>query len=141
MPEGTEQPIAYASRTLSGAERNYSHLDKEALAIILGIIKFHQYCYGRSFKIQSDHKPLMGILAENKQVPAMTAAQLQWWALILASYDYPLVYRPGKENGNADGLSRLPVDLDIRNGQSEAISWSGLLEENDDDPVDVMMME
>ena len=35
----------------------------------------------------------------------------------------------------------MPVDLDIRNGQSEAISWSGLVEENDDDPVDVMMME
>ena len=64
----------------------------------------------------------MGILAENKQIPAMTAARLQQWALILASYDYTLVYRPGKENGNADGLSRLPVDLDIRNGQSEAIS-------------------
>ena len=83
----------------------------------------------------------MGILAENKQIPAMTAARLQGWALILASYDYTLVYLPGKENGNADNLSRLPVDLDIRNGQSEAISWSGLVEENDDDPVDVMMME
>ena len=123
---------------MSVAERNYSHLDKEALAIIFGIKKFHQYCYGHSFKIQSDHKPLMGILAENKQIPAITAARLQWWALILASYDYTLVYQPGKENGNADGLSRLPVDLDIR---SEAISWSGLVEENDDDPVDVMMME
>ena len=87
MPRGTEQPIAYASRTLSVVERNYSHLDKEALAIIFGIKKFHQYCYGRSFKIQSDHKPLMGILAENKQIPAVTAARLQWWALILASYD------------------------------------------------------
>ena len=141
MPGGTEQPIAYASRTLSFAEHNYSHLDKEALAIIFGIKKFHQYCYSRSFKIKSDHKPLMGILAENKQIPAMTAARLQWWALILASYDYTLVYRPGKENGNADGLSCLPVDLDIRNGQSEAISWSGLVAENDDDPVDVMMME
>ena len=92
MPGGIEPPIAYASQTLSIAECNYSHLDKEALAILFGVKKFHQYCYGRPFKIQSDHKLLMGILAEDKQIPAMTAAHLQRWALILADYDYTLVY-------------------------------------------------
>ena len=97
------------------------------MAIIFGVKKFQQYCYDLPFKIQSDHKPLMGILAEDKQIPAMTAARLQRWALILAGYDYTLVYRPGKENGNADGLSRLPVDLDIINGQSETMGWSGLV--------------
>ena len=116
MPGGIERPIAYVSRTLSIAECNYSHLDKEALAIIFGVKKFHQYCYGHPFKIQSDHKPLIGILAEDKQIPAMTAARLQQWALILAGYDYTLVYRPCKENGRADGLSCLPTDLDIING-------------------------
>ena len=110
MPGGIEQPIAYASRTLRIAECNYSHLDKEALAIIFGVKKFHQYCYGRPCKIQSDHKPLIGILAEDKQIPAMTAAHLQRWALILAGYNCTLVYRPGKENGKAYGLSRLPTD-------------------------------
>ena len=91
MPGGIEQPTAYASQTLSTAECNYSNLDKEALAIIFGVNKFHQYCYGRPFKIQSDHKPLMGILAEDKQISAMTAARLQRWVLILAGYDYTLV--------------------------------------------------
>ena len=74
----------------------------------------------------------MGILAEDKQIPAMTAALLQHWALILAGYDYTLVYRPSKEKGNADGLSCLPVDLDIVNGQSETMGWSGLVEDEDD---------
>ena len=92
MPGGIEQPTAYASRTLSIAECNYSHLDKETLVIIFGVKKFHQYCYGHPFKIRSDHKPLMGILAEDKQIPAMTAARLQRWPLILAGYDHTLVY-------------------------------------------------
>ena len=81
---------------MSIAECNYSHLNKEALAIIFGVKKFQQYCYDLPFKIQSDHKPLMGILAEDKQIPAMTAARLQRWALILAGYDYTLVYRQVK---------------------------------------------
>ena len=58
MPDGTEQPIAFTSRSLSKAELNYAHLDKEGLAIVYGVKKFHQYLFGRSFTICSDHKPL-----------------------------------------------------------------------------------
>ena len=47
LADGLEHPIAYASRSLSPAERNYSHLDKEALAIIFGVTKFHQYVWPR----------------------------------------------------------------------------------------------
>ena len=132
--------LTYASRTLSIAECNYSHLDKEALAIIFGVEKFHQSVLLWS-SIQSDRKPLMGIKAEDKQIPAMTATCLQRWALILAGYVYILVYRSGKGNENADGLSRLPFDLDIINGQIETIDWSSLFEDEDDHFVDVMMIE
>ena len=55
---GTERPIGYMSRSLNGAERNYSTLEKEALAIIFGVKKFHQFLYGHSFTIKTDHKPL-----------------------------------------------------------------------------------
>ena len=48
-PDGTEKPIAYASRTLSQTERKYSQIDKEALAIVWAVIKFHQYVAGRRF--------------------------------------------------------------------------------------------
>ena len=46
--------IAYASRSLAPAE-NYSQIDKEALAVAFGVRHFHQYLYGRSFTIKSDH--------------------------------------------------------------------------------------
>ena len=51
MPDSSEQPIAYGSRTLSTSEQNYSQLEKEALAIIFGIKKFHKFLYGRPFYI------------------------------------------------------------------------------------------
>ena len=107
--KGTEQPISYASRTLSPAEKKYSQIDKEALAIIFGVTKFHQYLFGREFTIITDHKPLTHLFHPKKSVPQMASARLQRWALTLGAYSYSLQYRPGKENANADALSRLPL--------------------------------
>ncbi|XP_058012440.1 uncharacterized protein K02A2.6-like, partial [Ahaetulla prasina] len=59
LPNGTEAPIAYYSRTMSQAERNYSQLDREALAIVSGVKKFHEYVFGRDFEIVTDHRPLL----------------------------------------------------------------------------------
>ena len=58
MPDGGERPVAYASKSLSDAEKNYSQLDKEALAIVFGVRRFHQYLYGRKFTLITDHRPL-----------------------------------------------------------------------------------
>ena len=49
IEDGSERPIAYASRSLLVAERKYSQLDKEALAIVYGVKRFHQYVHGRMF--------------------------------------------------------------------------------------------
>ena len=109
MDDGTEQPISFASRSLSTAERNYAQLDKEALAIIFGVKRFHQYLYGRKFVIQSDHKPLQYLLGETRGIPQMASARVQRWALTLSAYDYTISYKPGAELANADALSRLPL--------------------------------
>ena len=52
-----EKPVVFASRSLSKAEKNYSHLEKEGLAVIFGVKHFHQYLYGCRFTILSDHQP------------------------------------------------------------------------------------
>ena len=55
-----ERPIAFYSRSLSDAETRYSQTDREALAVVTGVKKFHYFLAGRTFTIQSDHKPLLG---------------------------------------------------------------------------------
>lgn len=109
MEDNTERPIAFASRSLSPAEKNYSQLDKEALAIIVGVKKFHQYLYGRHFTILTDHKPLERVFHPDKMIPPMAAARIQRWALTLSAYDYTIQYKEGSQNANADALSRLPL--------------------------------
>ena len=63
MEDGSERPIAFASRTLTKSEKNYSQLEKEGLAMIFGVKKFHQYLYANNkpFYIVTDHKPLLGL--------------------------------------------------------------------------------
>ena len=73
-PDGSERPIAYASRTLSSSERNYVQVEKEALSLIFGLKRFHQYLYGCEFQILTDHKPLISILGSKSGVPPLAAA-------------------------------------------------------------------
>ena len=110
LPDGTDQPIAYASRTLSKSESNYAQVEKEALSLIFGIKKFHQYLYGRRFVMVTDHKPLLSILGPKHGIPPLAAARMQRWALLMSAYSYNIEFRPTASHGNADGLSRLPLD-------------------------------
>ena len=103
------KPIAFASCSLTPAEKKYSQLDKEGLAIVFGVKLFHQYLSVCSFVIYSDHKPLQHIFAEDRPIPAMASAHLQRWALTLSAYKYTMSYKPGAQHGNADLLSRLPL--------------------------------
>ena len=109
MDNGSEKPIAFASRSLAPAEKRYAQLDKEALAIVFGVKKFNQYLLGRKFTILSDHKPLEHLLNETRPVPPLASARIKRWALILGAYDYTIQYKPGTDHANADLLSRLPL--------------------------------
>ena len=110
--DGSEKPIAYASRTLSPAEKGYSQLEKEGLACVYGVKKFHEYLFGRMFFLYTDHKPLLGLLDEQKPIPAQASARIQRWALTLEMYQYHLKFKSSDKNANADALSRLPLTAD-----------------------------
>lgn len=106
----TERPVFFHSCTLNDTQKRYSNLEREALAIVVAVKKFHKYLFGRKFLIRTDHRCLEYIFNPGKGVPAMTAAKLQRWSLFLSSYDYELEYVAGSSIGNADGLSRNPVN-------------------------------
>jgi hypothetical protein len=109
MDDMSERPIAYASRSLSPAEKNYSQIDREALGIVWGVKRFHTYLYGRHFSLVTDHKPLLSIFHQEKGISATSAARMQRYALFLSWYDYDIAYKNTKMHGNADSLSRLPL--------------------------------
>lgn len=110
---GQEAPVAFASRTLGSAERNYSQLDKEGLAVVFGVSYFHRYIAGREVTIVTDHKPLLGIMGSTKLIPATLSPRMLRWCLLLSAYDYRLVFRPGHQHNNADALSRLPLSSTV----------------------------
>ena len=110
--ESNGNPIMVACRVLSKAEQNYSTTDRESLAIIYAIRKFHQYLAGTHFTILCDHKPLRTIFGEKTALPKLAASCLTRWAIELSGYDYNIEYKPGRENQLADALSRLPARVD-----------------------------
>lgn len=108
--DGRDLPIAAVSRKLTKSEVNLSTIDKEAVAVMFGIRKFHDYIYGRKFLIQSDSRVLSRILDENSEIPKHTASRLAHYAITLSGYNYKIRHKPGKENAAADALSRLPME-------------------------------
>ena len=81
--DGSERPIANTSKTLTSTQRGYSQIQKEALAIIFALNKFHQFLYGRTFILVTDHKPLIALFGPTKATPALAANRLARWALML----------------------------------------------------------
>lgn len=77
-----EKPIAFASRTLNKAEKNYSTIEKELLAVIWGTKQFRQYLYGQKFTIITDHKPLVYLYNF-----ANLSSRLMRWRLLMEEYD------------------------------------------------------
>lgn len=99
-----DKPIAYASKTLNNAEKNYSTIEKELLAIVWSIKHFRPYLFGRHFKILTDHRPLVYLFSLNEPSSRLTKFRLQ-----LEEYNFTVEYSPGKENCTADALSRITL--------------------------------
>lgn len=101
---GKDKPIAFASRTLSRSEENYSTIEKKLKAIIWACKYFRPYLFGNKFTLYTDHQPLTYIF--NMKDPS---SKLVRWRLYLEEFDFEIKYRKGTQNVVADGLSRIQI--------------------------------
>ncbi|XP_058448351.1 uncharacterized protein K02A2.6-like [Malaya genurostris] len=121
FPDGTIKAISDASRSLTPAETNYSQIEKEGLALIFAVTRFHRMIFGRSFILETDHKPLLSIFGSKKGIPVYTANRLQRWALTLLLYNFTIQYVRTESFGYADVLSRL-INNHIRPNEEYVIA-------------------
>jgi len=103
LQHNKEVVISYWSRQLTKAKRNYSVIEREALAAVSTIKEFYLYVYGFPFKLITDHNPLI-FIRSLKDV----GGRLSRWIMFLQQFNFEFQYRAGKEHSNDDALSRLP---------------------------------
>ncbi|RUS90003.1 hypothetical protein EGW08_002270 [Elysia chlorotica] len=96
-------PIEYASRSLTKTQQKWAQIEKETLAVVFGLERFHQYTYGRQVTIENDHKPLETIL--NKPL-GQAPKRLQNLMMRINRYSIKFQFVPGKDLKLADALSR-----------------------------------
>jgi transposase InsO family protein len=103
VQDGVERVIAYGSRTLNKAERNYCVTDRELLAIRYFVEYFRHYLIGKPFRLRTDHQALKWLF--NLKEPKGRIAR---WIETLSTYVFEIEFRPGKKHLNADAMSRCP---------------------------------
>ena len=101
--DGNWFPVAYASRSLTSAEKNYAQIEKETLSIVFGCERFREYVYGRKFTVCNDHLPLKSIFSKTL---TSCPPRIQRFLLRLQHYDFQFEYIPGSKLVVADTLSR-----------------------------------
>ena len=101
---GQEAVVAYASRSLTPVEKNYTTTEKECLAIVWAVALWCPYLLGKTSLIITDHQCLTWL-----QTMKEPKGQLARWILALQEYTFEIRHRPGKQNVNADALSCSPA--------------------------------
>ncbi|XP_070207867.1 uncharacterized protein [Littorina saxatilis] len=102
--EGELRPILYASRKLLDRETRYSAIERECLAVVWAVDKFHRYVFGRHFFVETDHRPLTYLSGSRT-----ANHRLLRWALALQDHSFTVIPIAGAQNHEADVLSRLYV--------------------------------
>lgn len=102
--QGEEKVLAYASRTLNPAQKNYCTTKRELLAVVTFLKQFRHFLYGQKFLLRTDHAPLIWL--KNFKDPEGMLAR---WLSVIETYNFEIQYRPGPKHTNADALSRKPL--------------------------------
>ena len=118
--DGQLHPIAYASKTLNDAQKNYTVTDRECLAIVWALEHFNTYCEGHKYTVVTDHAALSFLrnTTHSKQ-------RMHRLALRLQPYELTVQYSPGKTNYAADLLSRDMMDITSK-APSDTINFNGV---------------
>ncbi|GFS23916.1 transposon Ty3-I Gag-Pol polyprotein [Elysia marginata] len=98
------KPIAFASKSMTDTESRYANIERELLAVVFALERFHTYIYGKAVLVQSDHKPLENIQHKNL---SKAPPRLQRMLLRIQPYNCTIQYKAGKEMIFADYLSRV----------------------------------
>ena len=105
------KPVAYASRTMTDTETHYAQIEKEALALTWACERFSMYLLGKSFLLETDHKPLVSLLS-SKNLDNLPPRILRF-RLRMMRYNFTIIHVPGKALVIADALSRAPVHSEV----------------------------
>jgi len=104
--EGDERPIAFISKKLNKAQRNYTVTEQECLAAIVALKSFRAYVEGMEFTIITDHASLKWLMSNHD-----LNSRLARWALALQRYNFKIEHRKGSLNVVPDSLSRINEDV------------------------------
>ena len=116
VQDGKERVVAYGSFVLSTAQRNYCVTRRELLAIVVFTKHYRHYLLGNKFKVRTDHNSLIWLMRFKN-----IEGQLARWIEELQNYDMELLYRAGRDHGNADGMSRLPDMVELCRGYKAGV--------------------
>lgn len=125
QPNGKEKPVAYFSKKLNEVQKKRKAIYLECLAVKEAIKYWQYWLIGKPFTVYSDHKPL-----ESLNIKSRTDDELGELTYYLSQYNFKLKYAPGKENLEADCLSRNPV-LEANNDIDDQLKVINLITLND----------
>ena len=155
QPEGDWKPVAFISRALTGTEKRYAQIEKEALATTWACERLADYLVGKRLHVETDHKPLVPLLGSKnlEEVPP----RIQRLRMRLLRFDFTISHVPGKDLVTTDALSRAPsrstsslekeeeIDLYVENILLQLLASDKRLEQisaqQKEDPVCKKLME
>ena len=108
------EPVYYASRKLSKAERNYSVIEREAFGMVYSVTKYRHYLLGRKLSFHVDHSALLFLVSK-----ALLTGKIARRTLMLQEFEFDIFSWPGVQHAIADYL--------IRHESAEA--WDGVRDE------------